>query len=66
MAKLIIENISSQQAVELAHFYAQYGEQIADEWMQERGIRAPFTDINRKNGCMVKSNDGEIVTLFCK
>ena len=39
MARLIIENISREQAVELANFYEGHGEQVADDWMQAQGLR---------------------------
>ena len=64
MARLVIENISTEQAEQLAYWYEGQGEQDADIWLQEHGLKAPLVDVGRKGGFMKKESDA--VTLFCR
>lgn len=43
MARLILDGMTMEQAIELANYYEGHGEQVADEWMMEHGLRAPLT-----------------------
>ena len=64
MAKLVIENISLEQAEALAHWYEGQGEQDADVWLENNGLRSPLTDVGRKGGCII--TEGDTVTLYCR
>ena len=76
MAKLVIENISIEQARELAHWYEGQGEQDADVWFEcqdhEPRLRAPLTDVGRGvvNGKRVgpgwMEESGDTITIHCK
>lgn len=64
MAKLIIENLTIEQARTLAHWYEGQGEQRAEEWFDIHEVEVPYSDVGRKGGCMVEQDD--TVTLYCK
>ena len=64
MARLIMEGISLTTAKELAHWYEGQGEQDADIWLEEHGLRAPLADVGRKEGFM--KVEGDDVTLYLK
>ncbi len=61
MARLIFENLTKEQAIELAEWYEGQGEQDADEWFDCHGLYAPTTDCQRKGGFMEQRGDDIIV-----
>ena len=63
MARLIIENISIEQAKELASWYEGHGEQNADDWLSENGLRAPLVDVGRKDCIKI---EGDSVIIWCQ
>lgn len=64
MARLIIENISLEQAKALAHWYEGGGEQHAGDWLDAQDMKAPLTDVGRKGGWM--KTEGDTVTIYCR
>lgn len=67
MARLIIENIESLKvAKELASFYEGHGEQTADDWLSEHGMRASMSDVARPGGCIEVDKKNDTVTIYCR
>jgi hypothetical protein len=66
MALLMIECESLEQAQLLAEFYERMGEQIANEWMSNHDMKAPFTDVCRPEGWKHVDLEMETVTVFTK
>lgn len=65
MARLIFENLTLEQAKELAHWYEGSGEQSADVWFDCRMLgRAPITNMKHEGGFM--QVEGEDVRVFLK
>jgi hypothetical protein len=64
MARLIIENLTIEQAETLAYWYEGQGEQNASEWFDTQDVKTPYVDCSRKGGFIIK--DGDTVTIFCK
>lgn len=60
--KLIFEGLTKNQAIALAHWYEGQGEQSADIWLEERGLRAPLVDVHNKNWLTV-TDDSVTVKL---
>ena len=64
MAKLIIENLTLEQAKELAHWYEGQGEQDAGVWFECQDKSAPSVDVSHKPSWI--QIDDEVVTIWCK
>lgn len=64
MARLIIENLTLEQAKTFARWYEGQGEQDADIWFDIHEVETPWTDNQRKGGFM--EVDKETVTIYCK
>ena len=60
--KLNLDGMSYEQAVALAKWYERFGEQVADEWLQEHGVRAPLVDVRAKDRC-VTTEDAVILKV---
>ncbi len=45
--RLIIENLTMQQAVHLAQWFEGQGEQDCIPWFEEVGVRAPRVEVER-------------------
>lgn len=67
MAKLIIDNITMNQAKVLADWYEGRGEQDAQCWFDENGNGedSPTVDVSNKK-CKSIDKKNETVTLLCK
>lgn len=63
MAKLIIDGLTLAQAKTLASWYEGQGEQDADVWFTERGVKTPYANVRRKGG--YREIDGETVIMYC-
>ena len=66
MPKLIIEVSTLKQAAVFAEWYQCQGEQSADIWFDERGVKTPTSDCDRKGGCTETNRKEGTVTLYCK
>ncbi len=66
MAKCIFENLTPEQAETLAHWYEGQGEQDAEIWFDIHGVEVPFSDVQRKGGCMGIDKSTGDVTIWCK
>lgn len=64
MAKCIFENLTPEQAKILALWFEGAGEQDCVDWFENKGVRAPITDVGRKGGW--KSINGDDVTIYCR
>lgn len=47
MARLVIENLSIEQARELAVYFPEAGEQYWDMWMEQSGLISPLIDCRK-------------------
>jgi phage anti-repressor protein len=65
MAKLIIENLTLEQAEELAHWYEGSGEQSADVWFDIRELKTPFANVQDKDWLVVDKKN-QTVTMKVK
>lgn len=63
MARVIIEGLTLEQAKAFADWYEGAGEQDACYWFDERNIKSPMTDVQRKGGFMEVK--GEDVIVYC-
>lgn len=64
MARLIIENLTLEQAKQFASWYEGQGEQDAAEWFDVNDVPSPYVDVSHKPKWMDVS--GDTVTIFCK
>jgi hypothetical protein len=50
MARLVLDNLTKKQAEAFASYFEGQGEQDCEMWMEERGCKAPLTDIDSSKG----------------
>ena len=65
MAKLIIHNLTLEQAQTLAEWFEGQGEQDCIPWFEENDVDPPTVNVQRKPFMEVDEED-EVVTLYCK
>ena len=65
MAKLIIENLTPEQAKVFASWHEGQGEQDAGVWFEDRNVETPLTDVSRKDGWKIVHPNGD-VTIWVK
>lgn len=63
MAKLVIENLTLEQAMVLAEWFTHQGEQDCIPWFEDRCTYPPSTDFGRY---IKVNNDTNEVTLYCR
>lgn len=57
MARLIFEDLTIEQAEELAHWYEGQGEQDAYYWMDANGLETPQADIENPNWLTITKDE---------
>lgn len=65
MAKLIFENLTMEQAAELASWFEGAGEQDCCYWFEDRGVASPTADVSAKNWLVIDKQN-QTVTMKCK
>lgn len=63
MAKLIIDNLSMEQAKQFATWYENQGEQDADVWFEISKIETPWVDYSKGQ---IIDEKNETITIFIK
>ena len=63
---LIFKGITNAQAIALANWYAEQGEQDASFWFEgaEENLKVPLVDVSRRGGHMTITQNEVIV--YCK
>ena len=65
MSRCIFENLTPQQAEELASWFEGQGEQDCSTWFEMREIKSPMTDVSRKGGYCEPLANGDVI-VYCK
>lgn len=65
MAKLILDNLSFEQALALADWFEGQGEQDCSIWLEEQNVKSPKVDVQSPNWRVIDSKS-LTVTLKCK
>ena len=65
MARCIFENLTPEQANILASWFEGQGEQDCVVWFEDRGVKAPMTDVRREGGYKEQHETGD-VTVYCR
>lgn len=63
MARLILENLSMEQAKVFADYFEGQGEQDCIIWFDENKIESPITDVHKS---IIVNQEAQEVILFCK
>lgn len=65
MARCIFENLSPEQAEVLSDWFEGQGEQDCVVWFDERGVKAPLTDVGHEGGYREVLDNGDVI-VHCK
>jgi hypothetical protein len=65
MARVIFENLTEKQALEMAEWFEGQGEQDMYGWFDCNRVEPFSADVGRKGGYKKKEENGDI-TVFCK
>jgi hypothetical protein len=66
MAKIVIEGITFEQAVDFASWYVDVGSRRADEWFESESMFKAPQPYNVGNGWHFDDKDEQVVTIPCK
>ncbi len=66
MAKVIFENLTNEQALELSSWYECQGENDAYEWFSDRRLKTPNTNCQRVGGYRDINKETGDITVYCK
>ncbi len=61
---VVIVGMTREQALTFAEWYEGEGEQDQEVWFEDRGVRIPITDVQRRGGYM--EDGGEHITIHVK
>ena len=61
MARVIIENLTKEQAETFVHWYEGQGEQDAEVWFDINDVETPYVDVNK-----AFKRDGDDITMFIR
>ena len=63
MSRLVIDNLTKDQAKALAHWFEGQGEQNCAEWLECRKVKAPTVDVSNKPWLR---EEGDDIIITCK
>ena len=65
MARCIFENLTPEQAATLAEWFEGQGEQDCGVWFDDRGVKSPLADVQRKGGYRQIMPNGDVI-VHCR